>query len=209
MIFIKNQLFYLFVIISSFNISFAQISPNTSQEVISEIRDDLNSLYNCEFNVNGFSFNPLIAEHKITKINYRSEYQFNKLEDCVLFSGYKESPYTGEYDDIDSAIIGIYKDNQIIWSTGPILVGNFYKLYFADDITNNGRIEIGISGYATTYTLYEDLLIIISWDGANGKLINAFDEEEIDQQLYRREYLIYLILKNDGIFEIRSVWGGR
>lgn len=138
----------------------------------------IHARYGTEYICNGYSIlDSLIHYSKIEK-NYRIQDPYNTLKGCVYFSACKYS----EESDPDTFITGVAKKGHIIWDNAPGIKSNpGGHLLYSKDINNDGEVDLifsepdreilKIGRGPLLYYLY-----VLSWDGANARFINSFDE---------------------------------
>jgi len=129
--------------------------------------------------------------------------EYGTLDNCIVFTA---SQYEG-YRSINH-VIGVYKDNQIIWYSEnivdeDILGGGFIDMI--EDINNDGKVEImtkweseGGAAYHTK-TLY-----VHSWDGTQGSLAVDVSGGGSHIASHENKFFEYIDVNGDGRFEIIS-----
>lgn len=111
----------------------------------------------------------------------------------------------------DSSIVGIYKDGNIIWDSGPVIYGNIENyLSFCGDINKDGVVDIGLPAHYYDYYNNNphtevDYLWILDWDGTSGRFINDYDVNTGKSSLIPGSFLLF-DWEGDEIMEIFSEW---
>jgi hypothetical protein len=70
--------------------------------------------------------------------------------------------------------VGVFKDGQILWDSGPIIEGTLGRIFSTLDLTNSGKVDIIATWLEGAGGAGEDMWIF-SWDGKNGVPINPYD----------------------------------
>jgi hypothetical protein len=124
---------------------------------------------------------------------------YSNLRDCYIFIAFSPE----QYDPHEMFITGVYKNNQILWTSEPIETwapSGF--VYPAIDLTNDGQAEIIIIiEWGRGLTTGEDWLIF-SWDGVTGRMINDVDENGYTKLLLSAESYRLMDLDGNGTIEI-------
>jgi hypothetical protein len=101
-------------------------------------------------------------------------------------------------------LFGVYKNNAIIWNSGPIVNAvqiNDFSLWKILDLQNNGDIDIIVSIFPNCGSIYCESLWVIKWDGTNGQIINQNDDGE--SKIFTEAGAFELVdVDGDGILEI-------
>jgi hypothetical protein len=112
-------------------------------------------------------------------------------------------------DGGDSTIIGFYRNNSIIWDSGPVILGDISSsIKFCKDINKDGKVEIGMvseffpDGWSR-FAEPDTYLWILSWDGSNCTIINDYDENTGKSKITPGPYYLF-DNEGDGIYEISS-----
>jgi len=153
-----------------------------------------------------FIMDSLVNEIPYYYMDEKFEDPYETLNEISIFSCQKFT------DSKDSSIIGVYKDGNILWDSGPTIFGNILSdLSFCKDINKDNTVDIGlISEYADFKESYNpnnitDYLWILSWNGTNGVFINNYDANTRKSSLVPGPF--YLFDENgDGIYEISSMY---
>lgn len=157
--------------------SFSQNYLDPKGIVQSEIKRLVKQRFGRDFEYVGYSMLDSLIHYSTIEKNFRRQDPFNTLKGCVLFCAYK-----GKRElEKDTFIIGMVKDGKIIWDNAPgtraYLGGD---LLYAQDINNDGEVDLifrevdyWLLKIGRAPSLY--YLDVLSWDGARGKFINAFD----------------------------------
>ncbi len=182
--------------------------PYTAPDYVTAyIESRMNAKYNGSFALSIY----FIMDSLVNKIPYyymdeKFEDPFGTLKGISIFSCQK---YT---DSEDSSIVGIYKDGNILWDSGPIIFGNILSnLSFCKDINKDGTVDIGlIAEYADFAEAYNPnnvtyYLWILSWDGYNGAFINEYDVNNRKSSLVPGSFELF-DENGDGIYEISSMY---
>ncbi|MGA7720490.1 MAG: hypothetical protein WCA84_04860, partial [Ignavibacteriaceae bacterium] len=187
---------------------------NPSKEIIQTIESEMSAKYGKKFDLNTF----FIMDSLVNKIP--EPWSMEKIQDPYgtlagidIFSC--EDAKIGQDDSSkfipDSSIIGIYKNGNIIWDSGPIIYGYIESyLSFCQDINADGIVDVGLlAQYYDFYTNNDhktvDYLWILSWDGNNGKFINDYDVTTGKSKLIPKIFDLF-DWNGDGIDEIVSSW---
>ncbi len=163
----KELLFIYCLLLMQTNL-FAQKSYVTTSDSIS-INQQLNSHYGVDYEIDDEIFVDSL-ENNYDENRSGIDDEYGTLKDCIVFTAEK----SGAYKNVDG-IVGVYKNNQIIWYSGFVTPEDeIYGGGFIDkieDINNDGKLELmtiweseGGASYHTK-TLY-----VHSWDGSIGRL---------------------------------------
>ena len=125
---------------------------------------------------------------------------YKTLKNCYLFTSKAN----------DRGIVGIYKNNNLIWDSGPMAYdGNDHRIFGTMDLNNDGNVEIlAVWDVGMQYPIQN--LWIISWNGLTGTIINRryhyWLPEDQESEIYTYDYLTDLIdVDGDGILEIKGI----
>jgi hypothetical protein len=172
----KARLLFL-VIILNVSSSFAQSWADPNGIIRDQLLNLINSRYGLTFQYIQFTvFDTLIDYSNRNDENIQDPY--GTLRGCILFSTYADA---GE-NEPSTFITGIVRNNQIIWDNAPGASANLGgQLLYAKDINNDGEVDLLFSetdrelmhsgGSSSLCYLY-----ILSWNGINGRFINAFND---------------------------------
>ena len=180
---------------------------NAPNEVAEYIQSQMNTKYGRAYILSIY----FIMDSLINRIPY--DYMDEKYEDpygtlmgISVFSCQKNT------DSEDSSIVGIYKDGNILWDSGPIIFGNILNnLSFCRDINKDSVVDIGlISEFANFTENYNpnnivDYLWILSWNSNEGIFINDYDINTRKSKLVPGPFRFF-DENGDGIFEISSMY---
>ncbi|HSD63148.1 MAG TPA: hypothetical protein VLB50_05090 [Ignavibacteriaceae bacterium] len=124
-----------------------------------------------------------------------------------------------DYSNSDSigGIIGIYKNNQIIWYSDNLIKENLALIgdyvWSVKDINGDGNVDIMTTWTSrNSYNIWSDgstsklmYLWIISWDGTEGEVLNSIDSDgNSDIQISSRGIFRLADIEGDGIWEIQG-----
>ena len=177
----------------------------TPDNVIKYIESQMDSKYDGNYALSiYFIMDSLLNKTPYNYMDEKFEDPYGTLKGISVFSCQKYS------DSEDSSIIGIYKEGNILWDSGPIIFGSILnRLSFCKDINKDSVVDIGlISEYHDFEERYnpnniEDYLWILSWYGSEGKLINDYDASTHKSKLVPGPFRLF-DENGDGIFEISS-----
>ncbi|MCU7505267.1 MAG: hypothetical protein HF314_19455 [Ignavibacteria bacterium] len=187
-------------------------SPHeVSKEVLNSIESSMLNKYGKKYYLSVF----FIMDSLLSDPFYMDEIRdpYGKLKGISLFSCRKGGE--GLPDSLrfipDSSIVGIYKDGNIIWDSGPVIYGNIENyLSFCGDINKDGVVDIGL--VANYYDFWNNnprtslnYLWILDWDGTSGKFINDYDVNTGKSSLVPGIFWLF-DWEGDGIWEIFSHW---
>jgi hypothetical protein len=125
---------------------------------------------------------------------------YGTLENCYLFVASTK----------EGGLVGVYKDNILLWDSGPIIKNGVNSIILGTlDINNDGNVELIASWYYGMRNSYSRIWIF-SWNGSSGTQIN---ETVIYPSGYSKESVIFgydydmdiLDVDGDGIFEIKGL----
>ena len=179
--------------------------PNVaSQEVMQNITSTMTNKYDGSYYMGSyFSMDLLVNKSESPDWTIYITDPYGTLNGVSIFSCGK----AGSGWARDSTIIGLYKDNKVVWDSGPIIYGSITSyLAFSKDINKNGKVDIGIeSEYIPEYPRAEAqyYLWIISWDGQTGEIINDYDINTDKSKIIHGPFDL-LDENGDGIYEIES-----
>jgi len=141
-------------------------------------------------------------KNKYREWNLQINDPYGTLTDCYIFNAVQG----------DRGIVGIYKNNTLIWDSGLMACYRHItdKILLTADLNNNGNVEI-LSGWYVGMRNSIANIWIISWDGTNGEIINKIYETENwlplnqESEIYSYDYLLDIIdIEGDGIYEIKG-----
>jgi len=126
---------------------------------------------------------------------------YSTLNNCLLF-GASEKLSNYEYG---KSIVGIYKNNQIIWYSDFIPSDyKFNKIYATIDLTKNGIVEILTEWQGSIGAINpSSYLWIFDWDGITGKSVTKLDNLN-ESFIWTHPYggFEFIDIEGDGIWEI-------
>ncbi len=195
-----------------------KLLPGITENLISRIQNEVDNSISIEYKVGsvlnvdsclGFGLRPDFVE--ISQI----EDPYNTLSGCYIFLATR---YTyDDKDDNSTALVGIFKDGQILWSSGDeikysaLIRGNF--IWMIKDINMDGKIDILTTWSSkNSWDRFDDgtlsphlYLWIVSWDGINGEIINDVDQQGNSTiKISSRGVFRLADIEGDGIWEIQG-----
>jgi hypothetical protein len=185
---------YIFII-SSLMLKMLFAQPNI-YEVENNIKVELSSNYvNCSRVGALESVNEELNTYRDFKFPITDPY--GSLIDCYIFQA-----------DVDNGgLVGIYKNGNILWDSGPIIeFGEYADILGTMDLNNNGNVEVLFGIYYGMHNSYQSIWIF-SWDGQIGSLLN-----ETNSVNYLNKSVIFSFewyteiydVDGDGILEIKG-----
>jgi hypothetical protein len=106
----------------------------------------------------------------------------------------------------DSVVIGMFKNDSIIWSTAPIYKGGVKQIYASLDLNNDGEVDL-ITFWSPSYTYDQSTAIrIFSWNGNTGRLISDYDQITRETKLITTGSILKLIKTKNGVYELHAYW---
>ena len=194
----KKMILVFMVIYLSLSIEELYSQNGVNEEDSISITQDLKAIYGVDYEISD------IVDVDSVKNIYNSEFgmindPYGTLHDCLLFtSNRKEMGVNGNY----SSIVGIFKNNQIIWRSDFILPESYTygNIFGSIDLNNDGKVDI-ITKWNDNEDKDKDLLIY-EWDGTSGEIINV--DSEYGPNIGTSEYTSFKFadFKGDGIWEI-------
>ena len=190
-----RKILILFMIIDA-------IVIEASNSVENEIKSKLISKYGQVYGyINSININDEKDKHQEWIFPITDPY--GTLEDCYVFLAKVNG----------GGLIGVYKNNNIIWDSGPLVdllgASGDYDILGSLELNNDNKVEIlaywlyGVSGFIQN-------IWIFSWDGQTGELLNetipGFDENTFRSVIWSFDYVTEIFdIDGDGIEEIKGV----
>ncbi len=72
--------------------------------------------------------------------------------------------------------VGVFKDGQILWKSGPIIEGALGRIFATMDLTSNGTVDI-IATWLAGLSGDREHMWIFSWDGNKGVPVNPYHRQ--------------------------------
>jgi len=179
-------------------------APNNVTE---DIESQMNAKYGGTYTLTiYFIMDSLIDKIPFDYMDEKYEDPYGTLKGVSVFSCQKNT------DSEDSSIVGVYKDGNILWDSGPIIFGNILsRLSFCKDINKDSTVDIGLisekEDFSENYNPNNvvDYLWILSWNGSNGKFINDYDPGTDKSKLVPGPFKLF-DENGDGVYEISSMY---
>jgi hypothetical protein len=131
---------------------------------------------------------------------------YNTIDGISIFSCQK-----GNGNQV-SSIIGVLKDGNILWDSGPIISGIILSdIAFCKDINKDSIVGIGFIAESEDFSegynpnKIVDYLWILSWNGITGSFINEVDPITSKSKLIPGPFRLF-DQNGDGVYEISSVF---
>jgi hypothetical protein len=199
-LFMKNLLKTLLFICILASLSYSYAGADAQSDLENQISSLIQAKYGDGYRSTITNFNRKVAQcHDLT-----IQDPFGTLKDCVLFSAYKNIPDSYEYPD--TFIVGMVKNNQIIWDNFPgddkNLADGFKtgNLLFSQDLNNDGEVDLVFAEYLrlslSDPQISESFIHILSWNGSQGRFISGDMIGSGGDELFDSD--------SDGILELRE-----
>ena len=193
-----QKVIYLF----SYLLIINPLSAQVSDEIENGIRTALESKYGEIYNL-GYIYDINVEKNEYQHWSLPITDPYNTLKDCYLFTANAR----------DGGLVGIYKNNTLLWESGAIidLFNNSggYGIVGTMDLNNDSKVEI-MANWDYGVTGFIQNIWIFSWDGNHGVLINETTPGE-NPSTYKSVIWSYsyvtdvLDIDGDGIFELKGV----
>jgi len=176
---------------------FSEISAQTSKSYIEDkIKVDLASKYGSVYSIGVIeNVNEDISKYRDFKFPITDPY--NTLKDCYIFPAYVPA----------GGLIGVYKDDKILWDSGPIIEpGVNQDILGTQDLNNDGNVDIMASFYYGLRNSSQSIWIF-SWNGQTGSLLNdtkQYGDLEKSVIFSFSWFTDILDINGDGILEIKG-----
>ena len=191
---------YIVMIFSIYLIQegFAQHSVNLQiyNAINSQIKNAIGSAFHA-----GLTINVDSTLNKNLGNNIGVNDPYGTLKDCYIFVASSDS----------KGFVGVYKDNHILWHSDTLInsdgiegIGYINTI----DLENNGEVDI-LTEWTADATYGPQFLWIFGWDGNNGTLLNAIDDD--GQSTLRSMSDMYAAFEpvdidGNGSYEILAYW---
>ena len=181
---------------------------NVSQNLLNSVESQMESqygtpfLFGAYFIMDSVIINSTRTDIPLAYLNEIFEDPYNTLAGLSIFSGVLEDNFSNH------TIVGIIKNGDIVWDSGPIIFGNIdWTFVFCKDINKDGLVDIGlVSDYSDSNpNNTTKFLWILSWDGSNGIFINDYDPITGKSKLVPGYFNLY-DQEGDGIYEISTMY---
>ncbi len=203
------SLYAIFILlIICYDVSRGQIYPRSydqNKEIKNRIAPLIHGKYGAQYDFTYHVFDTVIQYSKKWN-DGRIEDPYGTIKGCILFSVIIPSHYDKQNalgPPQDTNIVGMIRDGRIIWDNFPGEVKSGAGLLYAQDLNNDGEIDLVFSETDKT-SLYLgrsgpflSYLHILSWNGTRGRFISA-EMEGCDRDYYPID------IDGDGIMEIRA-----
>ena len=180
---------------------------NASNEIVSYIESQMYSKYNHGFKISIFIImDSILNRMPSSYFDERMTNPYNTLNGISIFSCQKENGTQ------DSSIIGVLKNGNLLWDSGPFISGNVLSdIVFCKDINKDNIVDIGLiselSDFSEGYNPNKivDYLWILSWNGISGSFINEVDDITSKSNLIPGPFRLF-DQNGDDVYEISSVF---
>ena len=196
----RNRIIKFLIILILIVFNKNSIAQNfVTSEDSSSIVNQLNSLFGQTYEISD-AINIDSVANKFTDIKYkRISNPYSLLDNCIVFTAHKS-----ESEDENNSILGIYKNNLVVWYSEFILppfVKNG-KIYAIFDLINDGKVEILTCWEIANGRSYTSNLWIHSWDGQQGitRIDNLGGETPISS--VSSAGFDFIDYEGDGVWEI-------
>jgi len=193
-----------------YNVSFSQFGWNSEydpdniigRQLFYEVQAQFGIQYVLDYFVLDSMFNKDWVYDEITD-------PYNQLQGKVLFVAF---PDYVEYNQPDSAIIGIFENGQIAWHSDYISIvkvdTSTYDDYYYYSVSAEifAIRDINLDGSIDILLMCGGGLWIISWDGINGTIVNDIDPTSRSSNLLSSDSFRLINTNDDDILEILSYW---
>ncbi len=173
-------------------------SQNSSDRLL--IMQELNNTFNEEYIL--WNYVDVDSVENLNSVRNIHD-PYGTLDSCIVFLAAKR-----ERSGLSDGIVGVYKNNQIIWYSDFIKSNeiNSAGIYAIFDITNDGKAEI-ITGWSiqngSRFSCIN--LYIYSWDGNQGTIkVNSYNDGFSSVSSHEYKGFDYVDFEGDGIWEIIS-----
>lgn len=151
------------------------------------------------------------------KSELESKYGISFLVDVDAFDGGDTYTYQDPYNTLsgtylvmasglsfDKDLIGVYKDGALLWNTEPILTSSTFRRFLGSrELNSDGKVEL-IFGWKLGVNPSGSFLLIVSWDGSSGQIINKVDENGESEFYAGGDVIFFPDFEGDGIYEIMT-----
>jgi hypothetical protein len=132
---------------------------------------------------------------------------YGTLTNCIIFTTTRQG-YPTQADSAEG-VIGIFKQGTIVWHSGGslALLGNMSSdwIWAVKDINRDGKVDILVDWLAGMSFPRLRNLWIVSWDGIEGQIINARDQDGLSIIQSSETWNFNLAdVEGDGIWEIQG-----
>jgi hypothetical protein len=160
--------------------------------------------YGNQFNVYFAVFDSMIGNTPVTNVQGAITDPYGTLRGTIFFWAI---PPDRDPENIDSVVIGVSKNGNIIWITPPIFKGGVGQIFASLDLNNDGEVDL-VTFWSPSYMYdYSTNIMILSWNGTSARLISDFDLEARESKLYTTSSILKLIKnKNKKIYDIKAYW---
>ncbi len=192
---IKCSLVGYFIIISS-------LTAQVPAEIENGIRTSLTSKYG-EVSTIGYIYDVNKEKNEYQDWSFPITDPYGTLENSYLFTANVNS----------GGLIGIYKNNNLLWDSGPIvdLFNNNggYGIVGTMDLNNDSKVEI-MANWDYGVTGFIQNIWIFSWDGSQGQILNdttkGRNENTFRSVIWSYSYVTEILdVDGDGVYEIKGV----
>jgi hypothetical protein len=105
----------------------------------------------------------------------------------------------------DSTVIGFYRDEAIVWCSGPTFKGSPSQVFCTQDLNADGQVDIvTLWGPADTYVQVTKIYIL-SWDGKSCRAINDFDSVG-ESNLLTSGSILRIYENKAGRYDLHAYW---
>lgn len=186
----KNSIFYL-----SDDDSIGTILPEVTKQV--------HLKYGNHYNVAIAVFDSMIGNIPISSFQEVINDPYSTLKGTVFFSA---TPEDYDPEDMDSTVIGFFKDGEIVWCSAPAFKGSPSQIYCTMDLNKDQEVDI-ITLWMPAYTYHAGAsdIYVLSWNGTGCKVISDVSEFR-ESNLVTTGSSLQLIKNNNGIYDLQAYW---
>jgi len=175
-----------------------------------EIKPKVQTILGPNYGVQLAEFDSIIGKRQDPFYRYITD-PYNTLAGCVFFRAYLMDE--DGTDLMERSAVGIYKNGNILWMSDTIMAATWGSIFGAEDINNDGKVEIMTLWYDPNYIDKRSDMWIISWDGTSGKIINDYEFQfgvqaggATSKIISYPQLFVILDQNNNGIKQIRGEW---
>ncbi|MGA2625196.1 MAG: hypothetical protein ABSF91_15170 [Bacteroidota bacterium] len=170
----------------------AQQNPNDPNGLIrAALEAQVHAMFGSQYTVKFFVMDSLVG--KTLEPNDEMIIDpYQTLQGCVFFETRRS---VDSLETIDSLIVGVFKNGQIIWYDDHVRSGSFGHIFAATDLNHDGEVDV-LSVYdelSDQWTL--SYMWIFSWNGLRGRVLNDIDPRDGQS----------VIVSQGGLFELFQI----
>ena len=171
-----------------------------------QLKSQLQSFYNKSFDVNVMLLDTLLGKRTSRGLGWNEVINnpYKTLNGYYIFSA---NPIKNGYPMKDSVVFGFFKNNQIIWSTGPTMSGDWDGIFGATDLNADGEVDI-MTTWSYWWSQRERIsyMWIFSWNGSQGRVLNEIDSVYNQSIIMAVEGLFEVLDGANNLKKIRAEW---